>query len=58
MSARFSQSDIVESEPGVTETFMVLYSNISRSTAGNSVMSAAGLVRNCVGIGCDKERES
>ena len=56
MGARFSQSDIVEGEPGVAETFMVLYSDVSRSTAGNGVMGTAG----CVGIGCDagdKERE-
>jgi hypothetical protein len=39
---------------------MVLHSNISGSTAGNGVMSAAGYIGTPVGIGrdaSDKERE-
>ena len=39
---------------------MEVDSNISRSTAGNGVMGAAGGVMTSVGVGrdvCDKERE-
>lgn len=61
MHANFLQSDIIESPPGVTETFMQVDCNISRGTAGKGIMSMAGYVRTSVRIGrdvCDKERES
>ena len=51
MGTKFSQSDIVEGKPGITDAFMEVYANISRSTAGDRVMGAAG----CVGICCNKE---
>ena len=53
MGAKFLQSDIVEGELGVVEPFVVMSSNISRSTAGNRVMSAAGCIGTSVGIGRD-----
>lgn len=61
MGAEFSQSNIVEGEPGVAEPLFMMYSNISRSTAGNGVMSAASCVGTSVGIGRgvgDKKGES
>jgi len=53
MGTKFSQSNIVEGELGVAEPLFMMYNNISRSTAGNGVMSAAGCVGTSVGIGRD-----
>jgi len=57
----FLQSDIVEGKLGVAKTFVVMDSNVSRSTSGNRIMGAAGCVRASVGVGgdvCDEEGES
>lgn len=60
MYAGFLQSDIIESEPGVVETFIEVDSNVSWSTSGNSVVGATS-VQTSVGVCCSvcgEERES
>ena len=51
MYVHFLQSDIVKGEPGVVETFMEMDGDVSRSTPGNGVMSAAGCVGTSMGVG-------
>jgi len=57
----FLQSNIVEGKPGVVETFVEVYGDVSGSTSGNGVMGMAGGVETSMGVCravCDEERES